>query len=90
MIMRFDADWMSRADDRILEHLSEEGPDTPKEMADSGRVRFSRQHINQRCKTLVSYGLLVHFGNGVYEITRQGEQYLAGEIDAQTLEPDSE
>jgi len=27
--MRFDADWMSRADDRILEHLAEEGPDTP-------------------------------------------------------------
>jgi len=87
--MRFDADWMSRADDRILEHLADEGPDTPKEMADSGRVRFSRQHINQRCKILVSYGLLIHLGNGVYDITPDGEAYLQGELDAQALERDS-
>ena len=84
--MRFDADWMSRADDRILEHSADKGPDTPKGMADSDRVRFSRQHINARCKTLVEYGLLVHLGNGVYDITRQGEQYLAGELDARNLE----
>lgn len=88
LIMRFDADWMSRADDRILEHLSEQGPDTPKQMADSGRVRFSRQHINQRCKKLVNYGLLLHLGNGVYDITREGERYLTGELDVQKLEPD--
>ena len=88
--MRYDADWMSRADDRILEHLSEAGPDTPKEMADSGRVRFTRQHINQRCKKLVNYGLLVHLGNGVYDITGDGEQYLAGELDAATLEGQGE
>lgn len=86
--MRFDADWMSRADDRIFEHLAEEGPDTPKHMADSGRVRFSRQHINQRCKKLVTYSLLVHLGNGVYDITRQGEQYLRGELDVRDLKPD--
>ncbi|WP_226929206.1 helix-turn-helix domain-containing protein [Halorubrum halophilum] len=79
---------MSRADDRILEHLSEAGPDTPKEMADSDRVRFSRQHINARCKTLVEYGLLVHLGNGVYDITRTGEQYLAGDVDASDLDPE--
>lgn len=86
--MRFDADWMSRADDRILEHLSERGPDTPKAMAESGRVRFSRQHINQRCKKLVSYGLLVHLGNGVYDVTERGAQYLSGDLDVRELEPD--
>ena len=78
---------MSRADDRILEHLADDGPDTPKGMADSDRVRFSRQHINARCKTLVNYGLVVHLGNGVYDITQTGEQYLAGELDARSLEP---
>lgn len=84
--MRLDADWMSRADDRILEYLSEWGPDTPKGMADDGRVRFSRQHINARCKKLVSYQLLVHLGNGVYDITKNGEQYLVGELDVQELD----
>ena len=88
--MRFDDDWMSRADDRILEHLAEQGPDTPKEMADSGRVRFSRQHINQRCKKLVSAGLAIHLGNGVYDITEQGKQYLDGEIDLRNLDFDNE
>ncbi len=85
--MRFDADWMSRADDRILEHLSEAGPDTPKKMTDSDRVRFSRQHTNTRCRTLVKYSLLLHLGNGVYDITRKGEQYLNGELDVRDLEP---
>lgn len=84
--MRLDADWMSRADDRILEYLSEAGPDTPKQMADSGRVRFSRQHINARCKKLVAYGLLVHLGNGVYEITEAGRQYLNGDLDVRSLD----
>ncbi|WP_114579664.1 MarR family transcriptional regulator [Saliphagus sp. LR7] len=83
--MRFDDDWMSRADDRILEHLADAGPDTPKEMAESDRVRFSRQHINARCKILVTYGLLVHLGNGVYDITREGTQYLGGELDVRDL-----
>lgn len=85
--MRLDADWMSRADDRILEYLSEWGPDTPKQMAEDGRVRFSRQYINARCKKLVPYQLLLHLGNGVYDITEKGEQYLAGELDVRELEP---
>lgn len=85
--MRFDADWMSRADDRILEYLSEDGPEAPKAMVDSGRVRFSRQYVNARCKKLVAYGLLIHLGNGVYDITREGEQYLQGELDAAELDP---
>ena len=55
-------------------------------MADCGRVRFSRQHINARCKTLVTYGLLVHLGNGVYDITSEGEQYLNGDLDARDLD----
>ena len=87
--MRFDADWMSRADDRIMEHLAEDGPDTPKNMAESDRVRFSRQHINQRCKKLVAYELLVHLGNGVYDLTTKGEEYLQGNLDARTLTADN-
>jgi len=46
----------------------------------------SLDSINARCKTLVTYGLLVHLGNGVYDITQKGKQYLAGELDARDLE----
>jgi hypothetical protein len=80
--MRYSADWMTIADERILEHLREKETDTPKRMSDSGRVRFSRQYIGERCRKLASYDLLKHLGNGVYRITATGEQYLDGEIDA--------
>ena len=88
--MRYSADWMTIADERILEHLHEEETDTPKKMAASGRVRFSRQYIGERCRKLASYGLLNHLGNGVYQITETGEAYLEGEIDASNLEESSE
>lgn len=86
--MRLSADWMTLADDRILEYLSENETGTPKRMADSGLVRFSRSYVTQRCKRLVNHGLLRHLGNGVYVITEEGKQYLAGEVDAEDLERD--
>lgn len=84
--MRLSAEWMSIADDRILEFLQEEGPRTPMKISQDGRVRFSRQHINMRCKQLAEYGLLQNLGNGVYAITDRGEAYLAGDCDANELE----
>lgn len=81
---------MTIADERILEHLSEIETDTPKEMAESGRVRFSRQYIGERCRKLADYGLVQHLGNGVYRITNNGERYLAGNLDAVDLEEESE
>lgn len=76
---------MVGADDRILEFLLEEGPSTPTKMHDDGRIRFSRPYINKRCKILSEHGLLKHLGNGVYVITDEGEQYLEGELDTETL-----
>lgn len=87
--MRYSADWMTIADERILEHLRGVETDTPKGMADSGQVRFSRQYIGERCRKLANYGMTQHLGNGVYRITEKGEQYLDGEQDAEELESDS-
>lgn len=83
--MRYSADWMVLADERILEYILENESSTPKNMEDSGYVRYSRQHISNRCKKLVDHGLLQHLGNGVYIITDTGEEYLEGELDAQEL-----
>lgn len=84
--MRRSADWMVICDERILEYLSENETGTPKQMADSSLVRFSRSYITQRCRKLVDYGLLRLLGNGVYVITDTGEEYLEGELDAEELE----
>lgn len=88
LLMRYSGDWMVLADDRILEYIREEESGRPKEMADSGYVRYSRQYISTRCKKLVKHGLLQDLGNGVYIITDRGEKYLDGEIDTTEDAPD--
>ena len=80
---------MTLADERILEYIQKEGSGSPKAMKDSGYVRYSRPYISQRCKKLVSHGLLLHLGNGVYVLTEDGEAYLEGELDTAETEPDS-
>lgn len=79
--MRLSAEWMTIADDRILELLREDGPHSPSKIHKDGRVAFSRTYINQRCKKLAENGLVNNLGNGVYSITDRGERYLAGDLD---------
>lgn len=79
---------MVLADDRILEYIRENGSGRPKEMVDSGYVRYTRSYISKRSQKLVSHGLLEDLGNGVYTITERGERYLDGEIDTSEDAPD--
>lgn len=81
--MRRSGEWMVLVDERILEFIREHDSGAPKEMADSGYVRYSRQYISRRCKELVEHGLLQHLGNGVYVITEEGEAYLDETYDAE-------
>jgi hypothetical protein len=84
--MRLDAEWMTRADGRVLEFLSEEGPHPPSKMTDDDRVRFGAEYVGRRLRDyLVPYGLARNLGNGVYQITEDGEAYLEGELDAAEL-----
>lgn len=87
--MRLSAKWMVLADDRILEFLQEEGPHAPSKISGDERFPWSRQHIGNRCRELARRGLLRNIGNGVYTITEDGEQYLAGELDASELDDQS-
>ncbi|MFW5938133.1 MAG: MarR family transcriptional regulator [Halanaeroarchaeum sp.] len=88
--MRLSADWMTMADDRILEYLAEEGTSTPKRMADDDRMRFSRSYVNARCTELAHRSFVLNLGNGVYQITYRGQQYLDGELDAVDVEETAE
>ncbi|MDZ7731218.1 MAG: ArsR family transcriptional regulator [Natrialbaceae archaeon] len=69
-------------DDRILEYIEQEGSGAPTELAESGYVRVSRQHVSRRMQKLADHGLLQHLGNGVYIITDAGSSYLTGDHDA--------
>ncbi|MFB6196781.1 MAG: ArsR family transcriptional regulator [Halobacteriaceae archaeon] len=86
---RYSAEWMTIVDDRILEYIYEEGSGSPTQMTEEG-IKASQPHISRRCSKLANHGLLVHLGNGVYQITEDGEAYLEGELDASELEIDKE
>lgn len=84
--MRLSADWMTIADERILEYLRDNGPNSPKEISEDERMNWSRQYIGDRCRTLHGYGLLEKHGRGVYALTEKGRKYLEEELDAGDLE----
>jgi hypothetical protein len=81
--MRQSGKWMTIWDDRILEYIQENGASSVGKLTDSEYIRVSNAHVSRRCKKLVEHRMLVHLGNGVYNITQQGESYLAGETDAE-------
>lgn len=84
--MRKRAEWMTRADDEILEYLDSQGAGTPKAIADE--IDRNNDYIGVRCRKLASYGLVEKPSRGFYVITNEGEAYLEGELDAGTLQRD--
>jgi len=73
-------------DDRILEYIQEEESGSPAELERSGYIRVSKSQISRRLRRLAEYGMLQHLGNGVYVITQRGEDYLAGDLDADDID----
>ncbi len=89
--MRRHAEWMGKADDRILELLQTDGPKTPHELRDEMAARgtgtvYQRTDIERRCERLAAYGLIAYDGYGKCERTALGERYLLGELDANELD----
>lgn len=84
--MRKSGDWMALVDDRVLEYLSEHETGSPTKMQKEGPIRYSSGYISERCKTLADHGLIQALGNGVYRITEDGEAYLEGKLDTETME----
>ena len=91
--MRKHADWLSQADERILEFISDRGNHPPKairdKLAEEGvQMDYHVQHVRRECRKLRDHGLLVDVGGGTYSITEKGEAFLEGDLDAGTLEPE--
>lgn len=83
--MRYSGRWMSLVDDRVLEYLRDHGSGSPKKMQEEGRIRYTPEYVAERCRLLAEYGLVRHLGNGVYQLTEDGEAYLDGELDTGEL-----
>lgn len=83
-IVRRDAEWMVRVDDRVLESLRDYGNLTPAAIEALGVT--TSNHASRRCAELARYGLLNLVVPGLYTLSDKGRAYLDEELDASTLE----
>lgn len=86
--MRKSGAWMTIWDDRILEIALKEDAVNASDLAKTEYFDVSRAQISNRLNVLADHGLLIRLGNGVYQITERGEDYLNGELDAREGYPD--
>lgn len=83
--MRKSADWMTIWDDRILEILSDSGPNSPTPLSEHEYIHVNKSTVSRRLRKLKDHGLVMALGNGVYSITSKGQEYLDGELNAEDL-----
>lgn len=85
--MRPRVDWMTRADDYILEFLEKTDiVATPHVVA--ANIDYSRQYVNRRMRRLAEHDLVEKEGDGMYRITERGRAYLAGDLNEEDLRED--
>ena len=82
--MRPRVDWMTQADERILEFLHEKDiVASPAVVA--ANIDYTGEYISRRCQKLADAELIQRVDATNYRITDRGEQYLEGELDADDL-----
>ena len=78
---------MTQADERVLEFLHQKDiVASPTVIA--ANIDYTPEYISRRCRKLTDAGLLQRVDASNYRVTGLGEQFLAGEIDAENLETD--
>jgi len=83
-------EWMTRADDTILEFLLNEGnrPIRATPAVIQANIEYQISHVRNRIRKLHDAGLVEYYNedSGIYQITDLGSAYLAGELNAGELE----
>ena len=74
--------WIEQVDERVMEYLDAEGWATPAMLARERGFAASEGRIAERCEMLVYAGFVAPLHADTYEITRWGQLYLDGEVDA--------
>jgi predicted transcriptional regulator len=83
--MRPRLEWMTRADDYILEFFEETDIAATPHVV-SVNIDYSRQYVNRRIRILTHHELVEDLDDGVYRISDKGLAYLEGELDADDFE----
>lgn len=78
-------DWMTQADDRLLETLGDSGLTlSPRILAVN--TEYSRHYVSRRLSKLKAAELIEKVDEGLYHITDKGGDYLSGDLKAEDLE----
>jgi len=74
---------MQREDERILEFLATEDMAGPSLIASEVFRKISAGHVAERLAKLEYAGLAYRAGTDSFDLTAEGERYLAGDLDAE-------
>ena len=87
--MRPRVDWMTQADERILEFLLEKDfIASPSVIA--ANIDYTPEYISRRCRKLADAKLLQRVDASNYRLTDLGGRYLAGDVSADELRLEDE
>jgi len=82
--MRPRVDWMTQADERVLEFLHEKDiVASPSVIA--ANIDYTQEYLSRRCRKLTNAGLLQRADASNYRITDLGEKFLDGDIDSDEI-----
>lgn len=87
--MRPRVSWMNQTDDYILELLDESDLILSPSII-AVNLDYTRNWVSKRLAKLRDSGLVERVNEGYYQITENGRDYLAGDLDAEELERDEE
>ena len=83
--MRPRVDWMTQADERVLEFLHQKDiVASPTVIA--ANIDYTAEYISRRCRKLTDAGLLQRVDPSNYRLTELGERYLNGVVAAEEFE----
>jgi len=82
--MRPRVDWMTQADERVLEFLHEKDiVASPTVIA--ANIDYTAEYISRRCRKLANAGLLQRVDPSNYRLTDLGRDFVDGDVDADEM-----
>lgn len=79
--MRPRIEWMTQADERVMEFLLEKDIiASPSVIA--ANIDYTGEYISRRCRTLADAGLLQRVDASNYRLTELGERFLKGKVES--------
>lgn len=87
--MRPRVEWMTQADERVLEFLQEKDiVASPSVIA--ANIDYTGEYISRRCRKLTDAGLLQRVDASNYRLTELGEEFLSGNVSADDITHDEQ